>query len=220
VFLVFQAWSFATKVQANWAAHAYLPAAIALAGWSAASPPGGLRPRTTRRLNRLLLVSIILPAVLAPVALFPETLAIFGAGVPATVDLVSKRLRGWRELGQAVGEQMRRMPRPPFLVSDRYQIASELAFYVPGNPRVFNANFGRRMNQYDLWGGWGDLQGRDALFVTYGEGEAPPALRQAFDQVERLRVVSIEHRGVHLRDFSIFWGRQFRGFPPRPFEGF
>ena len=220
VYLFFLVWSFFSKVQGNWAAHAYVTAAVAAAGWSGTWPDWGNRRRTTRRLNSLLLASIILPAALLPVAFFPDLLAPFGIRLPAAADLVSKRLRGWPELGRAVGEEMGAVARPPFLASDRYQIASELAFYVPGNPRVFNANLGRRMNQYDVWGGWEDLRGRDGLFVTYGAGEAPGELQAAFRQVERVRLVRITHRGEHLRDFSIYWGRDFRGFPPRPFSGF
>jgi len=220
VFLFFQCWSFVTKVQANWAAHAYFTAALAVAGWSETWSQWAERRRARRRLNGLLLASIILPACLLPVAVLPDLLGFFGARVPAALDLVSKRLRGWPELGEAVSEAMRTAPHPPFLVSDRYQIASELAFYVEGNPRVFNANLGRRMNQYDLWGGWEALGGRDGLFVSYGSGEPPEELRAAFQQVERIRVVPIAHRGQHLRDFSIYWGRGFLGFPPRAFTGF
>jgi hypothetical protein len=155
-----------------------------------------------------------------PLAFFPEVLEVFGARVPAAVDLVSKRLRGWPELGREVGEVLRGAPTPPFLVSDRYQIASELAFYVEGQPRVFNANLGRRMNQYDLWGGWEALTGRDGLFVTFGAGDPPGELRDAFRRVERVKVVPIVYRGQRLRDFSIYWGRDFRGFPARPFTGY
>jgi hypothetical protein len=76
------------------------------------------------------------------------------------------------------------------------------------------------MNQYDIWGGWEDLKGKDGYFVTYGAGEPPEPLRAAFREVSRVRVVPILHRGQHLRDFSIFLGREFQGFPPRPFEGY
>lgn len=220
VFLFFQVWSFLTKVQANWAAHAYFTAAVAAAGWSGTWQPWGPRRHATRRLNALLLASIILPAALLPVAFVPDLLGLFGARVPAAVDLVSKRLRGWPELGRAVSEAMRDSPRPPFVASDRYQIASELAFYVEGNPRVYNANLGRRMNQYDLWGDWEALAGRDGVFVIYGDGEAPEDLRRAFQQVERVRVVPVVSRGRHIRNFSIYWGRHFLGFPPRPFMGY
>ncbi len=220
VYIFFQVWSFATKVQANWAAHAYFTAAVAAAGWSETWPVWGPRRQGTRRLYGLLLASIILPVVSLPLAFFPEVLEVFGARVPAAVDLVSKRLRGWPELGREVGEVLRGSPTPPFLVSDRYQIASELAFYVEGHPRVFNANLDRRMNQYDLWGGWEALKGRDGLFVTFGAGDPPGELRDAFRRVERVKVVPIVYRGQRLRDFSIYWGRDFRGFPAHPFTGY
>lgn len=221
VFLFFQAWSFGAKVQANWAAHAYFPAAVAAAGWWEQRLHRDPKPRRARqRLKRLLALSIILPALVLPIGLFPEIPASLGLRLPAALDLVGKRLRGWPELGQAVAAAAARLPRAPFLFSDRYQIASELAFYVPGHPRVYNANFGRRMNQYDVWGGWEALAGRDGLFVTFGTGEPPEALRAGFARVERLAVVPIVADGRHLRDFAIYWGQEFRGFPPRPYEGF
>ena len=220
-FLFFQLWSLVTKVQANWAAHAYLTAAVAAAGWceswSGRSPKSR---QVRRRLKLLVLTSLLLPAVALPLVLFPDLLAPLGTRLPAALDLVGKRLSGWPELGAAVGEAAGRLPRAPFLVSDRYQIASELAFYVPGQPRVYNANLGRRMNQYDLWGGWEALRGQDGLFVSYGAGDPPHELVEAFGALERVAVVPIRKRGEHLRDFSIFLGRDFRGFPPRPFDGY
>ncbi len=220
VFLFFQLWSFLSKVQGNWAAHAYFTAIVAVAGWADAGLHGSESHRATRQLRRWLVASIIVPAVILSGAYVLDTWAPFGLRIRGRFDLVSKRLRGWPELGRAVGQAIRAATRPPFLVSDRYQIASELAFYVPGCPTVFNANLGRRMNQYDIWGGWEQLIGRDGLFVTYGADEPPAALRSAFAEVRRVRVVPIRHRGEHLRDFSIYWGREFRGFPSRPFAGY
>jgi len=220
VFLFFQVWSVLTKVQANWAAHAYLTAAVATAGWYETRVAAAWTRRHVQRLNRLLLVSIMLPALVLPLGFAPDLLELVGARTPASLDLVSKRLRGWPELGRAVGAVLAAAPPNAFLMSDRYQIASELAFYVPGQPRVYNPNLGRRMNQYDVWGGWDELQGRDGYFATYGAGDPPADLTAAFRTVERVRVVPITHRGRHLRDFSIFRGRDFQGFPPRPFAGF
>jgi len=220
VFLFFQLWSFFGKVQANWAAHAYLTAAVAAGGWCATWSAPGMRYRTTRRLNRFLAAAILLPALLLPIVFAPGLVEVFGVRLPAWADLVGKRLQGWPELGQAVGAAMEKTPGPSFLASDRYQIASELAFYVPGTPTAYTANFGRRMNQYDLWGGWDALLGKDGFFVIYGAAEPPEALRAAFRSVERVRVVPITSHGRHLHDFSVFFGQEFRGFPPRPFDGF
>ena len=218
VLLFFQGWSFLAKVQGNWVAHAYVTSSIALAGWALSWRDWGAEWQRTRRLKLCLQASIILPAALLAIFFLLDAGA-FGLRIPERLDLVSKRLRGWPELGEAVGSIIRQRPRPPFVMSDRYQIASELAFHIPGQPRVYNVNLGRRMNQYDLWGGWEALRGRDALFVTYGQVEPPPDLQEAFDRVVRLLVVPIVDRGQHLRDFSIILGEGFRGFPSRPFAG-
>ena len=220
VFLFFQVWSFCSKVQANWAAHAYFTAAVAAAGWATRWPAGALWQRARHRLNRFLTAAILLPILALPVVFAPSLVEVVGFRLPAALDLVGKRLAGWPELGRAVGEVMEKAPRSAFLASDRYQIASQLAFYVPGNPVAYTANFGRRMNQYDLWGGWEDLLGKDGVFVLYGTGEPPDELRRAFRSVERVRAVPIASHGRHVHEFSVFLGQGFRGFPPRPFDGF
>jgi 4-amino-4-deoxy-L-arabinose transferase-like glycosyltransferase len=220
VFLFFQAWSFFSKVQGNWAAHAYFTAAVAAAGWYESWFAPGENWRARRRLNRFLLVSIMLPVLVLPLGASPESLERIGVRVPAAWDLVGKRLRGWPELGHAVGDVMAGAPRPVFVASDRYQIASQLAFYVPGQPRVYNASFGRRMNQYDLWGGWDELTGRDGLFVMDGTLDPPEDLRSAFRALERVRTLVISRHGRPLHTFAIFLGQDFRGFPARPFTGF
>jgi len=220
VFLFFQVWSFFSKVQANWAAHAYLTAAATAAGWYESWFAVGVSRRSRERVSRLLLVSILLPALLLPLAFAPESLEWAGIRVPIAWDLVGKRLKGWPELGRAVGETAAALPHSTFLASDRYQIASQLAFYVPGQPRVYSPNFGRRMNQYDLWGGWEKLVGRDGVFVMAGDVQPPEDLRAAFRTVERVRTVSVFRDGRPLHTFSIFHGQEFRGFPNRPFSGF
>jgi len=220
VFLFFQAWSVVTKVQANWAAHAYFTAAVAAAGWYESWFAPGVSRHARSRLSRFLVVSIMLPTLLLPLVFSPDALEWAGVRVPPALDLVSKRLRGWPELGRAVGEVMGSAEDRPFLVSDRYQIASQLAFYVPGHPTVYNANFGRRMNQYDIWGGWEALIGRNGLFIMYGAGDPPEDLRDAFRTVERVRTLAVPLPGRPPNTFSIFKGEEFRGFPVRPLTGY
>jgi undecaprenyl-diphosphatase len=162
----------------------------------------------------------MLPALLLPLGFAPDALEWAGVRLPAALDLASKRLLGWPELGRAVGEVLATGGDRPFVASDRYQIASQLAFYVPGHPTVYNANFGRRMNQYDLWGGWETLIGRDGVFVMYGAAEVPDELRTAFRTVARVRTLEVPLPGRPPNTFTIFNGQEFRGFAPRPFTGF
>jgi undecaprenyl-diphosphatase len=102
------------------------------------------------------------------------------------------------------------------LLSDRYQISSELAFYVRGQPQTFNVNLGRRMNQYDLWDGLPRLAGHDAIYVQPDNAELPQALRATFQRCDEGQPVVIKALGVELKRFYLFpcWG--FSGVPPQP----
>jgi hypothetical protein len=137
-----------------------------------------------------------------------------------------KRLCGWRQLAARVSATqsamaggspgMARDPAPPFIVSDRYQLASLLAFYVEGRPRTYTADLGGRFTQYDIWGGLDAQRGRNGIFVTYGYQPLPGAVELAFRRVEvEPRVVVMEDDRL-LHGFFIVRGYDFLGFPPPP----
>jgi undecaprenyl-diphosphatase len=108
------------------------------------------------------------------------------------------------------------MPEPArtFLVSDRYQIASELAFYVEGRPAAYNVNLGRRLNQYDFWDGPEAHLGWDAIYVREGAGPLDSRVGAAFDRVEGPSVVEVRRGGRPIRRFSVYRGFGFRGWAP------
>ena len=128
------------------------------------------------------------------------------------------RLKGWRELAQAVDGLSSQMPRPPFFLSDRYQVSSELAFYATGQPHTYNVNLGRRLNQYDLWNGLPALGGHDAIYVQPDGAVAPQALREAFRTCAEGVPVIIEELGRESKRFYLFQCREFSGVLPRPPE--
>jgi undecaprenyl-diphosphatase len=202
VLAFFALWSIYSKVQANWAAPAYLTAAVALAGWCESVPD--------RRRAALILSLLLFPAVVAVAVLhFPFVLDRLGVDLPPRLD-ITRRLHGWKELGSAVGALLQRPEnRSVFLMSDAYQIAGEVAFYAPGQPRVYNVNLGRRMNQYDVWGGLDKLEHRDALFITWGDVDAPRAL--ACGAIGKLQVVRPVYRRHPAQVFSIFRCEDYRG---------
>jgi len=194
------------KVQANWPAAAYPPLALVAAA--------ALRERAERfgaarcrRQSRLL-------GLAGGLAL---AVTILGHGtdvlpVPPSLDPTT-RLKGWRDLGNAVSRLWREMPTPErtFLASDRYQITSELAFYVDGRPPAYNVNLGRRLNQYDLWEGPDARVGWDAIYVQEGTGRPDERLTAAFERVEGPSVVEVRRRERTVRTFSLYRGFGFRG---------
>ncbi len=204
-FLLFAAWSLLSKVQGNWPAPAYLTASIAAAAWGEASA-------SSRALRIVLGLSLAVALLVTTALHFPTLL---GDLLPPRMDPV-RRLHGWRELGRDTGRLLRTFSDPVILMSDRYQIASELAFYVPGQPTVYTVNLGRRLNQYDVWGGLNALRGRSTLLVTYGDGDVPAAFRGSCATVTKLSPLRYTYRGVPAQTFSLFHCTDFRGAPPVP----
>jgi undecaprenyl-diphosphatase len=194
------------KVQANWAAAAYPTLALVAAG--ALLERGARLPAAGRRRQRALLVAAGVLALACSAAGHAPGLL----GVPPRLD-PTVRLVGWRELGAAVGAAWRAMPSPQrtFLAADRYQVASELAFYVPGRPPAYNVNLGRRLNQYDFWEGPESRVGWDAIYVREGVGGLDERVAGAFDRVEGPLLVEVRRHGRTLHTFALYRGVGFHG---------
>jgi undecaprenyl-diphosphatase len=193
------------KVQANWPAAAYPPLALVAAG--------ALLDRSapaTRRRQAVLIAA-------GGLALLGSALghATDRLGIPPRLDPTT-RLKGWQELGGAVTALRRQMPAPErtFLVSDRYQIASELAFYVEGRPPAYNVNLGRRLNQYDFWEGPESRLGWDAIYVREGTGELDARIVRAFERTEGPVMLEVRRQGRPVRVFALYRGYGFRGLAP------
>jgi 4-amino-4-deoxy-L-arabinose transferase-like glycosyltransferase len=214
VFGFFLLWSVYEKLEANWAAFAYVGAVVALAGWWEEQLRQGTEKKG--RVIRNIAVILLPGFLLVLVGHFPGALRGVGIALPSRLE-PTHRLQGWKELGRAV-ERRRAQDggRDPFIMSDHYQIASELAFYVPGHPPVYNINLGRRLNQYDIWGGLEARRGEDALFVTYGDWPPPRGLHEACTALDKLEVVETLHLGQVAQVFSIFQCAHYRGSPGLP----
>jgi undecaprenyl-diphosphatase len=201
-----------SKVQANWAAAAYPSLALATGAalverWDRLVPPAR---RAQRRLlgaaGAVALGMVVLAHALGPLVGL--------LGLPPRLD-PTLRLRGWRQLGETVGTLRAGMPAPDrtFLVSDRYQVTSELAFYTPGHPPAYNFNLGRRLNQYDLWPGPEAHAGWDAIYVQEGAREPDPRARAAFDRWGPPAPVEVRLAGRVVRRFTAYPAFGFRAAP-------
>jgi len=123
------------------------------------------------------------------------------------------RLKGWKTLGFEVGKAAEELDKygKYFILSDKYQITSELAFYVPGHPKTYCINFGRRMNQYDLWPGFEGFKGYNAIYVKHRDQELEKQMIDAFEKCEKLPLVKIIEGGQLLHEYSVFICRNFKG---------
>lgn len=138
----------------------------------------------------------------------------------------TNELYGARDLGAAISRHLdAEAGLPPFIFSDKYQVTALSAFYTRGRPRTFCMNpGGRRYNQYDLWGGWSDLVGRDGIFVTGGDDAKATMYIQgmvaagAFDRGELLETVRVYRGKTLVRTFTISSLHNYSGYVPQPHD--
>jgi undecaprenyl-diphosphatase len=204
VLLFFVMKSLQGKVQANWALPAYAAGFIAFSAWYVRDFAAA-----GKSVKALVVSVFVLSATVTAFAHFPGVL-----NLPPEKDPTA-RLVGWKELGRAVSDIHAEMARegPVFIFSDRYQIASELAFYVEGQPVTYCVNLGRRMNQYDLWPGLENLAGRNAIFVRTGIKPLPGQLSAAFRSCEK-RELELKTEQDKIMKSTVFKCYDFKGIEP------
>jgi 4-amino-4-deoxy-L-arabinose transferase-like glycosyltransferase len=169
-----------TRVYGNWPGAGYLGAVILAAAFFGNR---GLRIWKWSVLSSAFLTFIVLLQVLWPIL-----------PIPARHDRTAYEIRGWDFLGQRVGRIIEEMPAPreTFPFGFNYQVASELAFYIPGQPRTVAINRWSRPNVYDYWWTDGDLVGQDGIGVT-DRATSMARLLEVFERVEGPEAIEI-HR--------------------------
>ncbi len=214
-------WSLHTRIYPNWPAMSYVAgimlAACCLSDLIAARrrdavlEPGGA-PATVWR--KLVPVWAVLGVLTFGLVHAQDALPLPRQYNPAT------RLKGWADLGEHLDEVRRQLPDPDrvFFFSDAYDMTASLAFYAPGQPVTYCADFGRRMSQYDIWPSPVDKVGWDAVLVRRDGPNMPRQLAAMFDSLQVTRYQST-HRGKPGREFWVVVLRGFNGNWPRSGSG-
>lgn len=230
VFLVFLGFSFVTKIQPNWPAPAILTGTILLAAWT--MQPGRELGRQTR-VNRWVAGGIVLGLAVAGLGRRTDLLAPVMARMaadappweltPAARYDPAARLRGWHELGAAIGEAIAEQShsgQTPIILTDDYQSASEIAFYASDQPEVYciQSVLGDRLNQYDVWENPIDnpaaFVGRPCVYVGTLPGERTEKgriLREMMPGIHAVRTVEHRVRSVPMQVWTIFFADAYRG---------
>lgn len=171
-----------TRVYGNWPCAGYLTGCVlAAALWSRyrGKDKSSKRTGTPRIWQWTVGSAFFLTAVVFLHVVFPIL------PIPAKMDRTAYEIRGWDGLGTRVAKVRDAMPFPKnvFLFGLRYQIASELAFYVPGNPLTVSINRWNRPNVYDYWWRDEDLLGKDGIGVLRDDGSRE-RLHEVFKEVD------------------------------------
>lgn len=115
------------------------------------------------------------------------------------------RLAGYREMGVRIDDLIDSLSlENQFIFSDNYHVASEMAFYVDGNPQTYTINLGRRKNQFDLWPGIKQFeeQGYTGIYITK-EKEVQDVVIDGFDALIATEKFHILHRGDTVKTYLI-----------------
>lgn len=222
LFIFFVVKSLHGKVQANWAVAAFVTAFPA-AAWAV----GRLYEKRRVGVAIITAAAIVMGTAASFLTYFPWLLEPLGAkkilaGPPYN------RVTGWAGLGKHISRIRKEMivlpalpdAGEPFIISDTYQIASELALYVEGNPAVFNVHTGtRRMNQYDLWPGPEGLNGQNAVYVKDGDSTLDPEVQAAFGKCDK-ELVTVSWLERPVKEFTAFRCYGFKGFAARKIENY
>lgn len=238
--LVFLGFSFITNTQPNWPVLALIGGTIVLAAWLTRH---GNMPTQRRRIRAFVAAGVLLGGgavivihrsewltpVFAWLARGASPLGLTQPAAPWDLTPVARydptvRLRGWAELGAAVGEVLRAeraAGREPFILAATYQLASEIAFYCPGQPVVYSAQsaLGSRRSQYDIWRNpireRAEFVGRPCLYVgslhkvlTGGSDGA----RAALPGLRPVRAVEHKMGSEVVQYWTIFACDAFAGF--------
>ncbi|MBI5874714.1 MAG: glycosyltransferase family 39 protein [Deltaproteobacteria bacterium] len=211
VFLFFLAKSLQADVEANWAAPAYFTAFACVGIYD------GIYERFRGNLKKwagLGLAVMLFTGLLATtITYFPGLLKLAGLkDIEAKAPI--NRVIAWKELGLKVGDIYNGMAKnsETFILSDTYQMTSELAFYIPDNPVAYNVNLGnRRMNQYDIWGGLNLLEGKNAVYVKGGDAELDSAVEDAFENCDREPLFEAYRNDLIVRRATIYRCYNFKG---------
>lgn len=199
------------EVLMNWALIAYLTGIVSFAAFFLQNVS-----RFNIHIRRLTRAAVIV-ALCGTLGLYFAFLIPFhrlpfvGSGHPL------KKLVGWKNLGEEVSKLAAPVGEPMFYYSDKYNIASELAFYVKGQPHTYCITFGptyRRMTQFDLWDGCEGLLHHNAIFVTDGgkdKREVFEKLSAKFNRSERHEIVVHDLYGRPVNTFTVLIGYDFAG---------
>lgn len=178
--------SLESKVQANWAAPCYIGAIILLAGHM---------PTLSPRKKVLLYAGLASSVLLSMIMLFPQMI-----GLTEKEFAPVSKLKGWRA---PLAELATQTSNVDFILAEDYELAAEFAFYWPRRlPVYIMSGINRRMNQYDLWPGMEQQQGRNALIVQINDARFPQAVLDTFASCTTLpEIYARDARGEAYRTF-------------------
>ncbi|WP_029520829.1 glycosyltransferase family 39 protein [Persephonella sp. IF05-L8] len=195
VFLVFLYIARKKNVEANWPAFGYATLYILTAYFI-----------YTKKWFKSFIAGFVLSVWMIFTLFYPFYIDKIGLSkiYPPKIDPLH-RLVGWEGLGKKVSQITKNLQTDKYFVfSESYHIASELWFYMEGHPRIYTVVINRRMNQFDLWPGLKQFEGKGYTGVYVSRWGLPKKVRQSFKRVKAHYTYDIIYRGWKYRTIHIY----------------
>ena len=137
--------------------------------------------------RRFALAALCVAAAMSLLLVNTEVIRRVGVRYPYSRD-PGTRLRGWRTAAMAIDDLRHRLEkqtgRPMFLIANRYQSASAIAFYLPekradgpGHPPVYIPESQAFENQYSFWPRYDEMVEAPELARSMLQGVADAAMK-------------------------------------------
>ncbi|MDO9106222.1 MAG: glycosyltransferase family 39 protein [Methylovulum sp.] len=197
--------SLVQKVQGNWSMPFYFSALILLSGrWLAGERKNALKIGVVMG-YLMVMLTYALPVTI-------QTFNLHNTPVDPTF-----RFRHWGELAASI-ETVREKTVPDtegtllIALGHRF-LASQLAFYLPGHPRVYRyEGSGQIVSQYEVWGGPEDAIGKNAFIVAEQTvAELPAPLTSVF--VHFYEVGTVVNPMDKRKSYHLFLGEHLKVWP-------
>ena len=226
LFLVYLLFTLKSRVQLNWIAPSVIPLfCLMVIYWDTRLRLG------SRVVTQWLSVGLVIGLVSVffghNTDLIKEA---FGVGLTPGMDPL-RRVRAWPETARPVNylrEELRSEGKPVFVIGHNYGITAELSFYMPGSrevaardPFVYCRRSNPPRNQFDLWPGYENRVGENAVYVRElslkrkKTQPAPLDVQQQFESVTEVDVRPIIEKGAKepVRYLQLFLCRGLRERP-------
>lgn len=209
-FLIFLFLAFHSRVYGNWPAPGYLTAIVLITALYSSD-----HSRLTKHAGKIWTLTVLTAYLMTLPVLTQVVYPVLP--LPIDLDRTARETIGWDKLGDEVHEVLATMPddKETFIFGIRYQFASELAFYVPGQPRTVSINRWNRPNVYDFWFDDSMLLGQNGVGVIRDMKYATQ-LATVFDRIELARKVPVYRQSPwkgreKVAEYYIYRGYGFQG---------
>jgi hypothetical protein len=115
-------------------------------------------------------------------------------------------MRGWRELGDAIGKEYPRYfpgPKKVYVVTEEYQLAGAVSFYAPQHPIPYS--FGK--SKRNFWVTLDELKKNGALLVCKPENceQDQQKIRGFFQTIRFISTVPFYRQGQLAKEFRLYY---------------